>query len=169
MLLLLLLQVRYVLGRLFRLYPTACDLACAGEAQIEALQQLLRPLGLFRKRARMLVRFSKEYLETQVGGRGCCCKARHMHGNWQGLHASPCKLHGIGEYAMDVYPNSRLPKHHNPPLSGTQWVQPEELHGIGKYAADAYRIFCCKGQWRHVKPEDKDLRRYLDWLKRTGS
>ena len=58
--------MRTVLGRLFKRYPTARELAAAGNADILALEQLLRPLGLFRKRARMLVRFSKEYLEMQV-------------------------------------------------------------------------------------------------------
>ena len=48
-----------------------------------------------------------------------------------------------------------------------QWDHPEQLHGIGKYAADAYFIFCL-GRWREVRPDDKDLKRYLEWLKATG-
>lgn len=43
------------------------------------------------------------------------------------------------------------------------WRDPRELHGVGQYAADAYHMFC-RGQWRHVRPEDKDLKRYWEWL-----
>lgn len=48
-----------------------------------------------------------------------------------------------------------------------QWTCPTQLHGIGRYAADAYYIFC-RGKWREVEPDDKDLRRYRDWLAGTG-
>jgi hypothetical protein len=48
-----------------------------------------------------------------------------------------------------------------------QWRDPTELYGIGKYGADAYRMFC-RGAWRDVAPDDKDLRRYRDWLEATG-
>lgn len=41
------------------------------------------------------------------------------------------------------------------------------MFGIGQYGDDAYRIFC-RGEWREVQPEDKDLRKYRDWLERTG-
>ena len=52
-------------------------------------------------------------------------------------------------------------------ISTDEWKDaPEILHGIGKYACDAYRIFCL-GQWRHVTPEDKDLKRYIEFLERT--
>jgi endonuclease III len=49
------------------------------------------------------------------------------------------------------------------------WKDPSELHGIGKYASDAYWIFC-RGAWRpgEVDPEDKDLKKYLSWLRGTG-
>ncbi|GIM08127.1 hypothetical protein Vretimale_12169, partial [Volvox reticuliferus] len=48
-----------------------------------------------------------------------------------------------------------------------QWTNPSELHGVGRYGEEAYFIFC-RGRWREVQPEDKDLRRYLDWLESTG-
>ncbi|GLC61884.1 hypothetical protein PLESTB_001814400 [Pleodorina starrii] len=48
-----------------------------------------------------------------------------------------------------------------------QWTCPSQLHGVGRYAADAYLMFC-RGRWREVQPEDKDLRRYRDWLQATG-
>ncbi|KAL6776890.1 hypothetical protein ACKKBF_B03885 [Auxenochlorella protothecoides x Auxenochlorella symbiontica] len=47
------------------------------------------------------------------------------------------------------------------------WRDPQELHGVGRYGADAYHMFC-RGLWREVEPEDKDLRRYRDWLLATG-
>ena len=34
--------------------------------------------------------------------------------------------------------------------------------GSGKYALDSYRIFCMgKGEWKKVRSDDKELRRYL--------
>ena len=51
-------------------------------------------------------------------------------------------------------------------LLGVQWKDPLELHGIGQYAADAYFIFC-RGDWRDVKPADKDLLKYSNWLHET--
>ncbi|GMH37837.1 hypothetical protein BSKO_05710 [Bryopsis sp. KO-2023] len=44
-----------------------------------------------------------------------------------------------------------------------EWTNPIVLHGIGRYASDAYFIFC-RGQWRDATPEDKELRRYVEWL-----
>ena len=41
-----------------------------------------------------------------------------------------------------------------------------ELYGIGKYAADAYWMFC-RGEWKGLSPEDKDLRAYHAFLKET--
>ena len=48
-----------------------------------------------------------------------------------------------------------------------QWRTPTELHGVGRYGADAYFMFC-RGAWRAVAPEDKDLARYHAWLLGTG-
>lgn len=50
---------------------------------------------------------------------------------------------------------------------GAQWRTPTELHGVGRYGADAYFMFC-RGAWRAVAPEDKDLARYHAWLVGTG-
>ena len=49
------------------------------------------------------------------------------------------------------------------------WADVEELPGVGPYARDAHAIFCL-GRWRHgqTEPADKDLRRYVDWLRSTG-
>jgi len=48
-----------------------------------------------------------------------------------------------------------------------QWRDPKELYNLGQYASDAYFIFC-RGKWRDVYPEDKDLKRYKEWLETTG-
>ena len=42
-------------------------------------------------------------------------------------------------------------------------VDPDDLPGIGKYGADSYNIFV-RGQL-DVKPTDKELRKYLEWLR----
>ena len=44
------------------------------------------------------------------------------------------------------------------------WTYPKELYGIGKYGNDSFRIFCVD-EWRSVKPRDKMLNKYHDWLK----
>ncbi len=76
-------QARRVVWELFARFPTAAAAAAADATELEALEALLRPLGLFRKRAAGLVRLSKEYLET----------------DWR----DPEELYGIGEYAADAY------------------------------------------------------------------
>ncbi|MEW5306497.1 MAG: hypothetical protein WDW36_008956 [Sanguina aurantia] len=73
-------QVRKVLWPLLRRYPSPAQLVAA---DTEVLEGLLRPLGLFRKRAQSLRRFSREYAHTQ----------------W----TCPKQLHGIGQYAADAY------------------------------------------------------------------
>ena len=47
------------------------------------LPDIIQPLGLFRKRAQILIRFSQEYLE----------KMWHY----------PCELYGIGKYGNDSF------------------------------------------------------------------
>ncbi|GAX78718.1 hypothetical protein CEUSTIGMA_g6156.t1 [Chlamydomonas eustigma] len=101
-------QVRLVLGPLLRRYPSPQDMRCATPSEVE---DIIRPLGLHKKRALSIIRFSEEYLSKQ-------------------------------------------------------WLEPTELHGMGKYAADAYWMFC-RGQWRDLKPEDKDLANYHRYLVQT--
>ena len=52
-------QVRKVLPTLFKRYPAPDFMVLADE---ENLRQLLLPLGLSNKRAKTLIRFSREYL-----------------------------------------------------------------------------------------------------------
>ncbi|KAL4444605.1 hypothetical protein ABPG77_002422 [Micractinium sp. CCAP 211/92] len=102
-------QVRKVIWDLFALCPTP---AAAIAVDVQQVQNLVQPLGLFRKRALAIQQLSHDYLYKQ-------------------------------------------------------WRNPTELFGIGKYAADAYLMFC-RGRWREVQPDDKDLKKYQNWLEQTG-
>ncbi|KAK3276751.1 hypothetical protein CYMTET_15201, partial [Cymbomonas tetramitiformis] len=73
-------QVDRVLWRLFHRFPSASCLAQAAASEVE---ELVMPLGLHRKRAQMLIKFSQQYLQ----------------GDWQEAR----ELHGIGKYADDAY------------------------------------------------------------------
>ncbi len=61
-----LLQVRNVIWRLFELCPSP---EAAVAADVAAIQDIIYPLGLFRKRAIAVQRFSQDYLNKQV----CAC------------------------------------------------------------------------------------------------
>lgn len=72
-------QVKPLLKEFFTRYPSPEILAAADR---DTLRELIRPLGFYNKRARTLIRFSREYL-----------------GEWQ----DPRELHGVGKYAWDSY------------------------------------------------------------------
>ena len=44
------------------------------------------------------------------------------------------------------------------------WKVPSDLYACGKYADDCYKVFCT-GEWRDVKPTDKALNMYHNFLK----
>lgn len=73
-------QVDPVLARLLAAFPDAASLASADVAQIE---ELLRPLGLHRRRARTLIAFSAAFLK----------------GEWR----KPEDLPGIGRYGSEAH------------------------------------------------------------------
>ena len=56
-------QVRVVIWQLLRLCPTP---EAAINANEEAIQTIIQPLGLFRKRARAIQRFSHDFLHKEV-------------------------------------------------------------------------------------------------------
>ena len=56
-------QVRKVIWELFKMCP---DPAAAAKADVGAIEKLIYPLGLATKRAAMVVRFSQEYMDTEV-------------------------------------------------------------------------------------------------------
>ena len=73
-------QVKVVLPKLFKRYPNAKAFL---RGRLSTQQNILRPLGMWRVRAKRLRQMSKEYL------------------NWDGIEASD--LHGIGKYGSDSY------------------------------------------------------------------
>ncbi|KAK9287530.1 hypothetical protein L1049_015951 [Liquidambar formosana] len=73
-------QAKRVISDLFTLCPNA---KIATEVATEEIEKLIKTLGLQRKRAVMLQRFSQEYLEE----------------GWS--HVT--QLHGVGKYAADAY------------------------------------------------------------------
>ncbi|KAF8038261.1 hypothetical protein BT93_B0957 [Corymbia citriodora subsp. variegata] len=73
-------QTAQYLDALFKEYPDATK---AAEASVETLESIIQALGLKRKRARMIIRLSREYLDE----------------SW--THVT--QLHGVGKYAADAY------------------------------------------------------------------
>ena len=73
-------QVDKVYQRLFRNYGCPEEMTNADPA---ILARILKPLGLYNRRSRALIRFSREYSSTQ----------------WQ----LPSELYGCGKYADDCY------------------------------------------------------------------
>lgn len=73
-------QVDKVIDDLFEKYPTPEALSIAEEGD---LHEMLRTLGMWRKRAKTLIRFSKEYLA----------------GDW----VTAKDLYGCGKYADDAW------------------------------------------------------------------
>lgn len=73
-------QVRSIIWEFFRLYP---DADAASRADQLSLATLLKPLGLYNRRSKMIIRFSEAY------ARGGWCDVK--------------KLPGIGTYASDSY------------------------------------------------------------------
>ena len=73
-------QVNKVYEELFRLYPTADSMK---DADVNDLQSLIKPLGMWKRRTETLRRFSREYIEKE----------------W----SSPKELYGCGKYAEDAW------------------------------------------------------------------
>ena len=73
-------QVDKVYQQLFQKYPTPEWLRDADEIE---LQSIIKPLGMWRRRTKTLIRFSKEYLEK----------------DWN----SAIELYGCGKYADDCH------------------------------------------------------------------
>uniref|UniRef100_A0A3B4AKD1 Methyl-CpG-binding domain protein 4 n=1 Tax=Periophthalmus magnuspinnatus TaxID=409849 RepID=A0A3B4AKD1_9GOBI len=69
-----------LLWQFFEYYPTA---EIARVADWKPMSEILKPLGLYKLRAKIIIRFSDEYLTKQ----------------WR----YPIELHGIGKYGNDSY------------------------------------------------------------------
>lgn len=73
-------QLDKMIDIFFKEYPDANSLM---SANLNELKDLIRPLGMYNRRANTLTRFSREYLEN----------------NW----TSPTDLYGCGKYADDTW------------------------------------------------------------------
>lgn len=49
-----------------------------------------------------------------------------------------------------------------------EWETPMDLPGCGKYATNSWRIFCTDDEVKLVELKDKELRRFIHWLKTGG-
>lgn len=66
-----------MIWKLFKLMPTP---EAAVSADVAAVREIIEPLGLAPKRAPMLIRFSKEYLEKEVGAfQGKIARSQCLH------------------------------------------------------------------------------------------
>lgn len=112
-----------VLWQFFERYPSA---EATREADWKPMSELMKPLGLYELRAKIIIRFSGEcdglVLYTFI------TLLLHCY------YTSNITL--LLFYSVDEYMTK-------------QWRYPIELHGIGKYGNDSYRIFCV-GEWRQV-------------------
>lgn len=73
-------QVDSVREDLFSLWPDPIEMASADP---EEIARVIKPLGLYNRRARTLIKFSREWTEK----------------DWR----EPVELHGIGQYAQDSW------------------------------------------------------------------
>ena len=73
-------QVDKVYKELFRRYPTPSSMK---DADVLDLQNLIKPLGMWKRRSETLRRFSREYIEME----------------WK----TPKELYGCGKYAEDAW------------------------------------------------------------------
>uniref|UniRef100_T1ILG3 HhH-GPD domain-containing protein n=1 Tax=Strigamia maritima TaxID=126957 RepID=T1ILG3_STRMM len=69
-----------IIWQFFEIWPTAKE---ARTADCKSLSELIKPLGLYEKRAKSIIQFSDEYLTK----------------DWK----YPIELHGIGKYGNDSY------------------------------------------------------------------
>ncbi|KAI9853224.1 MAG: hypothetical protein M1824_001503 [Vezdaea acicularis] len=136
-------------------YPTPAALANAAE---EDVTSIIRTLGLQNTRARRFIKFAKQWLANppQEGKR------------YRLLHYPS---HGTGS---DIRRAEVLADETEDPREGAWEVA--HLEGVGAYALDSWRIFCrdelrgvdaslpgVEGEWKRVRPLDKELRAYLKW------
>ena len=137
---------------------------CFASADLEELTSLIRPLGLHRKRAQMLMDLSREWLSRppQKGKR-----YRHLH--------YPAKGDGLDVPNEPISDDDRR----------VAW-EVAHLPTVGAYALDSWRIFCRdklrdvssemselgsdtgieaerKQEWASVNPADKELKAYIKW------
>ena len=91
-------QVDRVYPQLFEKYPSAVSMAAADPSE---LAELLRPLGLYNRRSRSLIRFSQEFEQKKwlmpsdlyaCGNYADECYAVFCVGNWRGIESTDGSL-----------------------------------------------------------------------------
>ena len=155
------LQVDRVLWRLFLLVPTPEDAIRLGadegglgdgfgpegeKSGLDRIEEILRPLGLHRKRARALVKLSEDY----VSAKGA---AALPEGGPPGAEVDDAEggVIGVEGGVIGGAPNN----------SSRLRVPVASLHGVGAYASDAHAMFC-EGLLG-VAPRDHALRWWYAW------
>ncbi|KAG2134877.1 uncharacterized protein EDB93DRAFT_1254382 [Suillus bovinus] len=145
-----------VFWKLMDRWPTPRDMI---EADNDEVVNILRPLGLYNKRAAWLKEISQRYIDdppTDV------------------LRPSKCRLEIPARLKITAptYVNPRKRKNHGSPQTARKTTisypptSVSHYPGVGRYALDSYRIFCTSHEseeWKQVMPEDKELIRYLRW------
>ncbi|KIJ04370.1 hypothetical protein PAXINDRAFT_94787, partial [Paxillus involutus ATCC 200175] len=147
-------------------WPTPQDLM---NAPIDELIELLRPLGLYNKRAKWLRDISKCYIEdpprylTSSGPLSTASSSETLG------RSPPSQNEAAGEKRRQRRSNASTK------ACATRQTYPttpiSHFPGVGPYALDSFRIFCksvsgedaMKDEWKRVMPSDKELVGYLRW------
>jgi len=117
------------------------------------LVNILRPLGLYNKRAAWLKAMSQHYLDDPPSDilrvSNCRLEIATKSKITAPTYTNPRKRSSCSRsYRKTTIPYPPTPISHYP--------------GIGRYALDSYRIFCTAGEeWKAVIPKDKELVRYI--------
>lgn len=130
-----------VFWKIMHRWSTPQDLV---DAPLDELIELIRPLGLYNKRAKWFKEISRCYIEDPP--------RYFMTPEMCASSIKPCR-----RKTRSSYPDT--------PIS--------HFPGVGPYAFDSFRIFCTSSrgpveavaeeEWKHVMPNDKELIRYLRW------
>ncbi|KAF9244206.1 DNA glycosylase, partial [Melanogaster broomeanus] len=148
-------------------WPTPQDLV---NAPIDELIDLLRPLGLYNKRAQWLKEISKCYIEDppRYPTSDAPAALPTPSSSQTPSPSPPSQTPATGNKRQRkpgaiAKPATHRPKYPNTPIS--------HFPGVGPYALDSFRIFCKsvpgkdaeEDEWKKVMPSDKELIWYLRW------
>ncbi|KAL4062328.1 hypothetical protein J3A83DRAFT_4312000 [Scleroderma citrinum] len=120
------------------------------DAPLDELVELLRPLGLYNKRAKWFKEISQRYMDD------------------------PPRYHNSCPHVPEQATSQRWCTCQSQPRTRTSSSYPHtpisHFPGVGPYALDSFRIFCWSTQestmdeeWKQVMPSDKELIRYMRW------
>ena len=134
-----------------RVVPLALGNSCPFSAPLDELVELLRPLGLYNKRAKWFKEISQHYMDDPPRYSSSRPEAEVTTASQR-----PCTRQTRSRARVSS-PYPHTPISHFP--------------GVGPYALDSFRIFCRSSLepeadttnevWKQVMPSDKELVRYL--------